>query len=113
MKKLKKKKTDNYKLAIEDFLAAREYPNMDEFKTKELNVYLNDIFESDLMIIKCYIELNQIEDAQKTLSVANSDIQKIFEEGGILEASLQEDYKEIRRIILRKLGRTREADEIR
>ncbi|MCP5495583.1 MAG: hypothetical protein H7A23_13585 [Leptospiraceae bacterium] len=111
--KLGQEKKDNYKLAIEDFLAAREYPNMDEFKTKELNVYLNDIFESDLMIIKCYIELNQIEDAQKTLSVANSDIQKIFEEGGILEASLQEDYKEIRRIILRKLGRTREADEIR
>lgn len=102
-----------YYKAIEDFHAAREYANLNEFKRNESVAILNSIFASDLWIAKTYLQLEDIQGASTALQLAESDIDRIQSEGGILELGLREQYDNLRQNVYRKKGKLDKADQIR
>lgn len=108
----------DYAGALLDFKAAADFKDLDKESSSDIRQVMTHIFESELYAVKCYYQLgksdkNNKKYFKKALSMIDELNNRLSNNGYIAnEADLMDDFKEVKRNTLKKLGHFQEADEI-
>ncbi len=106
-------KMGDYFKARDQFLASKEFPNLEEESPVSIRLILAHIFQSELMIAKCHFQIKDYKAAMSSISNLESTLHNVDgRDGGRIDRELLKDYKRTRIEVLKKLGRTREAEEM-
>jgi tetratricopeptide (TPR) repeat protein len=99
--------------ALLDFEAASEYPSLDKYPNSEIPEIKSNIFEAKLYIARCYYKMGNYKESLSVLTKMLEETRSIDgREGKRVELGLLKQYHELRREVLIKLGRVKEADEL-
>lgn len=99
--------------ARDQFLASKEFLNLEEESPTSIRLILAHIFQAELMIAKCHFQIKDYKAAMNSLQNLESTLHNVDgRDGGRIDKELLKDYKKTKIETLKKLGRVRESEEM-